>query len=171
METVESSIEVVDVRVDERTKPKYRFDSYATRWYLNGDWRSYEAKPRVYVWFKDESVGANLVTRFERKPNRYRPYVKAVLADLGVEYDKLAWGQKAGCSCGCSPGYVLTLSKDESGRTIWPECAPKSGRFDIHITIDAERLSDLITEQGIQRLAALVGDREAKRVAKEAVAA
>ncbi len=169
---IESSIEIVDVAVRERTRPRWERNDYSGRWYQNGDYRSYNAKPRVYVWFKGESIFENLMTRFERKPNRYRPYVKAVLADLGVEYDKLAWSQRAGCSCGCSPGYVLTLSKDESGREIMPECVSKSNkRFDIHITIDAERIDELLTDFGVAKLAAIVGEREAKRVAKEAVAA
>lgn len=71
-------------------------------------------KPRVY-FFHDESILENLENRRSRPYNEYRKLMPEVLkkanknpdfADI-PENTKAAWSQKAGCSCGCSPGFIL----------------------------------------------------------------
>ena len=60
----------------------------------------------MYVSPKSESVFANLVNRFSRPVKLYRAAMKQALSDLGVDA-KAYWSQRAGCSCGCSPAFIL----------------------------------------------------------------
>ena len=67
--------------------------------------------PRVYVFPRGESVLEQLVDRHSRP---YRVYRKEVLPQvweqLGIDPAsvKVRWDQYAGCSCPCSPGFVVT---------------------------------------------------------------
>lgn len=67
--------------------------------------------PRVYVFPHGESVMEQL---FERHSRPYRLYRKEVLPQvweqLGIDPAsvKVRWDQYAGCSCPCSPGFVVT---------------------------------------------------------------
>lgn len=74
----------------------------------NQDWREYKKAPRLYVWPEGESVLENLQNR------HFRPYkywlehvVPQVLKEFDLKPTKVRWSQKAGCSCGCSPGFIL----------------------------------------------------------------
>lgn len=66
----------------------------------------------IYVWPEGESIWENLQNRRQRP---YTTYKKEVLPDvfekMGLPRDtKASWSQKAGCSCGCSPGFKLKHS-------------------------------------------------------------
>jgi hypothetical protein len=63
-------------------------------------------KARVYIWEEGESIMDN--------------FLRDCLAERGVDVAELKWSQKAGCSCGCSPGFI---------DTAWQL------RSDLHITI------------------------------------
>jgi len=75
----------------------------------------------VYVDVEGESILENLGNRFSRPVNLYKP---AALAALEYTYGvpassiKLAWSQKAGCRCGCSPGFIAT-GLPFTSRMIW----------------------------------------------------
>ncbi len=70
------------------------------------------SKPRVYLWPEDESVMDNFFRRWARPVKAYREVMPAVLKKAGLEDTvKFRWSQKAGCSCGCSPGFILQMSK------------------------------------------------------------
>lgn len=77
-------------------------------------------KARIYVWPKGESVLENLQNRRSRPIRTYRQALLPALAiETGIpmkELDpSLKWSQKAGCKCGCSPGFILNhygLRKD-----------------------------------------------------------
>jgi hypothetical protein len=49
----------------------------------------------------------NLMNRRDRPINDFKRMAVVALHDLGLVYDKISWSQKAGCSCGCSPGFIL----------------------------------------------------------------
>lgn len=77
---------------------------------------------RVYI-FHDENILENLENRFSRPVKFYRaevlPQVKSHIKEtLGIEVEnlKFSWSQKAGCSCGCSPGFVI---KGMAGQDIF----------------------------------------------------
>jgi len=73
--------------------------------------RSYDEAGRrevvAYVWPKGETLMENLAERYARPYEAWRPLVEAKLKELGIGYEKLAWRQRAGCTCPCSPGFVL----------------------------------------------------------------
>jgi hypothetical protein len=74
-------------------------------------------KTRVYVFEDGEGILDNLLKRHNRPHTAYKkevlPLAKAWLAankpevtELSGDY-KIRWSQKAGCSCGCSPGFIV----------------------------------------------------------------
>lgn len=71
--------------------------------------RARDKKARVYVFLKGESIYDNLMNRCQRPHTIYRKEVlPSVLAQMGLPLDtKVRWSQYAGCSCPCSPGFVI----------------------------------------------------------------
>jgi hypothetical protein len=77
----------------------------------NGPYNNY-AKARIYIFLEGETIRQNLESR------RCRPvtfYKQAVLPELlnrvpELQGHKLKWSQKAGCRCGCSPGFIVENS-------------------------------------------------------------
>ena len=67
------------------------------------------ANPRVYIHMTNETVLENLINRRSRPLNEFRAVLRQALANMGVDQSKITyrWSQKAGCSCGCSPGFVI----------------------------------------------------------------
>jgi len=67
-------------------------------------------KSRIYFWPKGENILENLENRRTRPYNEYRRLLPNVLQAVGVEDGKnldIRWSQKAGCGCGCSPGFIV----------------------------------------------------------------
>ena len=90
--------------------------------------REYNAAPRMYV-SADETVLENLMNRRRRPYNVYKTMIRGSLLGQIFDLGKLSWSQYAGCSCPCSPGFVLphqTLSI--GGHTF--------NRFDVWVTFD-----------------------------------
>lgn len=79
-------------------------------------------KTRVYIFVKGETVLENLQNRRHRPVTVYKkeiiPQLKAHFPD-GV---KFSWSQKAGCSCGCSPGFIV---HGDVGREIYVDLEVK----------------------------------------------
>jgi hypothetical protein len=73
-------------------------------------------KTRISVFLKNENIIENLLNRYSRESKLYRKEVlptafkklKTVDPELykQIKDDKWKWSQYAGCSCGCSPGFV-----------------------------------------------------------------
>lgn len=91
-----------------------------------GDWKGrrgfmyHMAKPdrttRAYVWTADNVLAdfASRVTgeRYARHQIRYeRELMKIAAAELGVDSKGARYVRTAGCSCGCSPGFVMHNDK------------------------------------------------------------
>ena len=75
-------------------------------------------RTRIYVFPKGETVLANLENRHQRPYNVYRKEViPAVLEHLGTPDAKVSWSQRAGCSCPCSPGFVI--KEGDWGREVF----------------------------------------------------
>lgn len=72
-------------------------------------------KSRLFVWPVGESLLESLRERHDRPVEEYRKLFREVLGSgagrllLGLpdRQFKLSWSQRAGCQCGCSPGFVL----------------------------------------------------------------
>jgi hypothetical protein len=78
--------------------------------------REYRKRTIVYVDYelaagvRNLTVGDDLENRRRMKERikEYRRYVPAALEALGVGRDApFHWSRKAGCKCGCSPGFVV----------------------------------------------------------------
>lgn len=69
----------------------------------------------IHIWQRGETVFENLVNRRCRP---YTTYRKEILPLLVKQYPMLAefrisWSQRAGCSCPCSPGFIVLPKKGE----------------------------------------------------------
>lgn len=76
-----------------------------------------EGNTRVYFWPQGENMLQNLENRRSRPYEDYRWLLPAVLMQAGipVEYaDGARWRQKAGCTCGCSPGFIIAFKSKDS---------------------------------------------------------
>jgi len=76
-----------------------------------------ESRPRTngraYFFPSDETVIDNLMNRRNRPHTQYKVLLLELLKKKGLKPEKITWSQKAGCSCGCSPGFILKgLQKD-----------------------------------------------------------
>lgn len=75
--------------------------------------------PRVYVDIEGENVLGNLLNRHSRPHVAWRELIAGPLTELfGLDLidpetgdlrgeNRLTWRQNAGCSCGCSPAFLL----------------------------------------------------------------
>lgn len=87
-------------------------------------------KTRVYFFPQGESLIESLMQRRTRPYNEYRKLIPGILQDLGVTQDEfsrlsIGWRQNAGCSCGCSPGFIVDG---------W---SAKLSGFDVYVTLEA----------------------------------
>lgn len=89
-----------------RVYPKYGRPYYSTTW------REYDAKPRLYVSTPGETLLDNLVNRTSRPHTVWAAYLKDAMRQLELP-GTIRWSQKAGCSCPCSPGFILTDGPDK----------------------------------------------------------
>ena len=90
-----------------------RWDKYARRW--NGEERRYVTrKSRLYVWPSDWDVMEDFAGgRFANPVKAFRLALPEIYRQLGIpEGTKAVWNQYAGCSCPCSPGFVLDYPED-----------------------------------------------------------
>lgn len=105
------TITVTELKVDklDLTRLKAKFGTDRNR------------KARVYAWPKDETILENFFEGRHNRPHRelqrqIRAVVDAALIVEGLNPQKWAWSQTAGCSCPCSPGWILT------GKPGWMDC-------------------------------------------------
>lgn len=62
---------------------------------------------RVYVSSDEPFNALEDLTNRRRRPHQvWKPQVREALARIDLEPEAMHWNQKAGCSCGCSPGFV-----------------------------------------------------------------
>jgi hypothetical protein len=82
-------------------------------------------KPRVYFSIKSESLFENLENRWSRPYKGYRTLLPEVFKKADIpQGTKASWRQTAGCSCGCSPAFILDLTAPEyMGKEIFVEIA------------------------------------------------
>lgn len=73
------------------------------------------SRTRIYV-FPKENVLENLMNRFSRPSKAYKALLPNIFAEAFPDLDaesrakmikKTFWNQRAGCGCGCSPGFVI----------------------------------------------------------------
>lgn len=65
-------------------------------------------RPRIYVWLDSETIIQNMQDRRDRPYTVYKKEVlPALFRLLGIAPVEVRWSQKAGCSCPCSPGFIV----------------------------------------------------------------
>ena len=70
--------------------------------------RGWNNAPRMYVDANETfNVIEDLMNRHRRPYATWRKAIRTALAKVDIDLSKMAWSQKAGCSCPCSPGFVL----------------------------------------------------------------
>lgn len=70
--------------------------------------RGWNKAPRMYVDASEKfNVIEDLMNRHRRPYATWRKAVRKALAGVNIDLSKMAWSQTAGCSCPCSPGFVL----------------------------------------------------------------
>ncbi len=95
--------------------------------------RDANSRPRIYISIDGEMKHETLVHDLQNGRNRpYTIYKKEVLPKLfrllGINPKKVGWSQKAGCSCPCSPGFIVQ-SRDIP--------------YDIHVTVTDKWVSQV----------------------------
>jgi hypothetical protein len=85
------------------------------------DNRGYTAAPRLYVSVADETILDNLANRGRRPYNVYKSLIRSSGLGEILSLERLSWSQHAGCSCPCSPGFILNsqLVEIEGSRTFY----------------------------------------------------
>lgn len=106
--------------------------------------RGYGAsRTRVYFNHANESIMENLIARRSRPRDLYATYLPEVAEKLGLpRTTKFRWSQKAGCECGCSPGFICVESY---GKDVW-----------VRLSADAPQVADDAGEQVRVRLAQVI---------------
>jgi hypothetical protein len=72
-----------------------------------------EKKGRIYFFIEGENLLENIRNRRFRPSKEYRRVLSEALQIAGLTTEQAdrstrlaSWSQKAGCSCGCSPGFI-----------------------------------------------------------------
>lgn len=97
------------ISVRDRSRPTLKPGS---RYITQREMNEYHRPPRLYFHGDmKESIFEDLLNRFDRPWKLYRkellPPIIEALDELGIKVSKCSWSQKAGCSCGCSPGFIV----------------------------------------------------------------
>jgi len=109
--------------------PKYTDSGYRMPGHWSMTYTELEMKPRCYVGVRGEGILSNLENRHRRPVDLYRSYIPAIKAAMHLTPEvaakvKFNWSQRAGCSCGCSPGFIVSN-------------LPTHLHFDMWVTVEA----------------------------------
>jgi len=68
-----------------------------------------DRRTKVFVFEKGETILENLANRRSRPHDVYRDLISKDLMEkeIIISSRDLKWSQKAGCTCGCSPGFIV----------------------------------------------------------------
>lgn len=64
-------------------------------------------KARVHLFVEGETLVDDFGRRTSRPWRVWKPIIAAALAEIEVHPTRISWSQYAGCSCPCSPGFIL----------------------------------------------------------------
>lgn len=93
-------------------------------------------KVRLYIWPDNESIIDQLYARHHRPHDQWKKLIPSILEKLPMPAHMTMylidprtpakWSQKAGCSCPCSPGFILDCERP----------------FDIHVKLEAADIKE-----------------------------
>ena len=71
--------------------------------------REYNIKPRMFVDTGEFSLVEDLINRGRRPSTVWRNAVRDLFEtfEIPIDVSEMRWSQRAGCGCGCSPGFIL----------------------------------------------------------------
>jgi hypothetical protein len=84
----------------------------------------------MYVSVADETIMDNLANRKRRPYNVYKTLIHSSALASVLDLSKLSWSQHAGCTCNCSPGFILNR------QTLKNEAGDYFNYFDIWVTLE-----------------------------------
>ena len=87
-----------------------------TRVRQNGE-RDRFSKSRLYIDVQGETIMDNLMNRKSRPYQQYKALMPEIFKLLNIEPKPVTWSQYAGCSCPCSPGFII--KEDDRGVDYW----------------------------------------------------
>ena len=71
-----------------------------------------DVKPRIYMMPQGETILENLKQRRSRPVAEFKILAHSVINSTPAVGASLSWSQKAGCSCGCSPAFIVDSGVD-----------------------------------------------------------
>lgn len=78
--------------------------------------RAWNRRSRIHVFASGESIMDDLANRRSRPSKLYREVVLDQYPELA---GRIKWSQTAGCSCGCSPGFIADdVLRDEGDKRV-----------------------------------------------------
>lgn len=121
-----TAFSIINVKVRDYTKENAV--GWATRKELYHD---QVRRPRIYFFHVGETIIDNLRNRRNRPQDEYRKLLPEVLERAGIPQEcvaKIRWSQKAGCTCGCSPGFIVIDNENMRlrGRDVFVDVAESS---------------------------------------------
>ena len=96
----------------------------------NDNWKNYKKAPRIHVFVTKETIFDNLSNRHVRPHTLYKKVaVQPALIAMGFDPADciVKWSQTAGCSCRCSPGFLIS---SKSGKYL--------PRIDAYVDVEGE---------------------------------
>jgi hypothetical protein len=129
-------------------KVNHRRENMSIEVKVEARWRADRGRTKsgtVYFSHADENMLENFGNRVARPTDLYKTFLPKVRQELGIpESTRFVWSQRAGCRCGCSPGFVC---KELRGQDVWVTLtgAPKTSGDP-----DAEALAEM-RKEGLAR--------------------
>jgi hypothetical protein len=103
-----------EVALETKTNPKkFRFFGLNATIQVRrkgGTWREQNSKSHLSVHMLGESIWDNLMNRRNRPTKIWKMVGETAMASIQMPeelFAKMYWNQRAGCSCGCSPAFVM----------------------------------------------------------------
>lgn len=72
-----------------------------------------------YIFLPRENVLENLMNRRNRPTTLYKKILLQLVEKTNIKIDKPKWEQKAGCGCGCSPGFLFNVDNGKTYSEEW----------------------------------------------------
>jgi hypothetical protein len=95
------------------------------------DQREFQS-PRLYFWFEAETVLDQLYSRRDTARHQLiEPLIRPTLEANSIHVQSFSYSRKAGCDCGCSPGFILNGAKH-----------PENVEFDVYIVVGVEDFAE-----------------------------
>lgn len=134
MSTIEDRITRTPAKLEDGTEVTIVIFQRAQPYSRYGTMQDWRKGTRVYIDEVGETVLDNLERRMGRPKDAYREAIVQALKILGIE-GRVRWSQYAGCSCPCSPGFILR-SKD--GKRVQRHTVKDKNGCDVPVDISIQ---------------------------------